>query len=344
MSAPKPSIGFVTWDFCPPMGGMGRHVRSLEVGLRRAGHAVAVLSRSTLRLPFGRNLLFSLLLGRTLRRWIADVRPDIVHVHTGPGGVLLLRRPSLCPLVVTANHTYCDQSRLRGQWWKKFLVPWERRTYQLADSIVCLSQDTADSVARAYGIDTNKLTVIPCGFDVSFFASFDRPLAARVRTCVFVGRPDFRKGSDLLLEAWKIVERRVPTARLHLVGFPIRDTSSMLSSVSLSDQELATLLGTSRTVVCPSRLEGFGLVAAESIAAGTPVVATNVLGLRSVVSDQKTGLLAELDPRDLARKLIAILTDDVLWEQLHRGCRQDRDRFDTRIEIDRYREVYASMR
>ncbi len=287
----------------------------------------------------GRNIFFSFLLFFFLPRWIRKNAPDILHVHTGPGGVLLSRRPSL-PLIVTANHTYAQQSKLKGQAWKRIFVPLERYTYQCANRILCLSQDTARSVREDYGIDSAKIAVIPCSVDVPAFAAADKPFAERKKICVFTGRRDYRKGFDLLSEAWDIVQRSVPDAALHIVGFTGHSTSSMIFHGHLSDAELQTLVGSARCVVCPSRLEGFGLAAAEAIAAGTPVVATNVDGLRCVVENEKTGLLTDVHPADIASKIISLLTDDSLWVQLHSACQANRHVFLPEREIEKYTGEY----
>lgn len=335
MSGRKPlSVGVVTWDHDPPIGGMGRHVMSSVSGLRSAGHSVSVFSRSNLRLPFGRSILFSLLLPFVLPQWIRRHSCDVLHAHAGPGGVFLLFKPKRVPLVVTANHTYADQVRFVGGHWKRFLIPFERRTYRLADGILCISQGTAFSLMHAYGIPKEKITVVPCGIDVASFASQDLPLSSRERTCVFIGRPDRRKGFDLLQSAWPIVLQSVSDARLVAVG---------IGHVSLSHDALVHLLGSCRAVVCPSRLEGFGLVAAEAIAAGTPVVATDVPGLRSVVTDFETGFLTAVDPVEIAERIVALLRDDAVWERLHAGCVRRRGGFDTSIEIERHCQAYVSL-
>lgn len=341
MSGTKPlCIGFATWDFDPPIGGMGRHVASLASGLRAAGHHVSVFSRSNLPLPFGRSILFSLLLGFFLKRWIRKSSLNVLHVHSGPGGVFLLRKPQGLPLIVTANHTYSDQVRYVSETWKRFLIPFERRTYRMADHIFCISPDTALSLQYDYGIAPEKLTVIPCGIDVKRFSIFDLPLTERKRQCVFIGRSDKRKGFDLLEAAWKTVQEKVPDAQLHVVGITAQSVSSVIYHSQCSDQEIATLLGSSRVLVCPSRLEGFGLAAAEAIAAGTPVVASDVPGLRSTVMNFETGLLIAPDPECIATKLIALLSDDILWERFHTGCQRQRGAFDATIETERHIREY----
>ena len=213
----------------------------------------------------------------------------------------------------------------------------------LADRIICLSPDTAASVERDYGIDPKKIAVIPCSVDVDRFSAADGDRSSRGRHCVFVGRPDTRKGFDLLLAAWPIVRLAVPDAELDVIGWQGMPCSGVTFHGRLPDVEAARIVGVSRVAACVSRLEGFGLAAAEAISAGTPVVATDVDGLRSVVTENVTGLFASLLPVDIAAKLIGVLTDDVLWERLHDGCREHRAAFAPSLETARHLDAFRAL-
>ncbi|MEI6150566.1 MAG: glycosyltransferase, partial [bacterium] len=92
--------------------------------------------------------LFSFVLSWHLERLIRKHRIDVLHVHAGSGGVVLLTKPS-CPLVVTAHHTCGQEADLvfRGrpikQFFKRCMGRLERRTYRLADRITAVSIDSA---------------------------------------------------------------------------------------------------------------------------------------------------------------------------------------------------------
>lgn len=337
-------IGIVSFDSPPHIGGMGRHVGMLVDGLRKSGLSVSLFDR--FRRPIasriGRSIGFSCGIDRSLRLWINREQIEILHVHTGPGGVLLWRKPVDIPLIVTANHTYAQQSALPGQSWKKVLIPWERRTYQLADRIICISQDTADVVHDRYGIDPAKIVTIPCGFDLAPWIAADRPAEERDHfRCIFVGRPDKRKGWDLLLQAWSIVHAKHPEAILDVVGFTGPTIAGIRYHGRLPDDRLRQLIGSAAMTIVPSRFEGFGLIAAESIACGTPVVATDTAGLRTVVDRDLSGLLVSPMATSIADGMLRILHDRSLWQRLHEGCQDRRHRFDLQSEIDAHREVYG---
>lgn len=337
-------LGIVSSDAPPFFGGMGRHVGQLIEGFRREGIQVHVFDRSYRKFAYalGKNIGFSFGLRFRLQKFVKTHGITVLHVHSGPGGVLLPFFPKSVKIVVTANHTYADQSRLPGQSWKKLLMQLERKTYQRSDAIIAISRDTAESLQADYGIPASRITVIGCGFDLAPWISADSDIRQK-NACVFVGRPSTRKGWDLLMQAWPMVREKIPTATLSVVGWHEVSRDGMQFLGRISDHELQTLLGSSQLTVCPSRLEGFGLAAAESIACGTPVVAARALGLRDTVDDFMTGILVDISPETLAGGMIRMLQDQELWKTLHRGCREGRSRFDLTKEISAHRELFRAL-
>lgn len=340
MTFSKFRIGMVSVDSPPHVGGIGRHVGSLLEGLRASGVSVSLFDRT--KRPFlynlGRNVGFSIGLAAALKRWIAAERIDLLHVHAGPGGVFLPFPPTA--MIVTANHTYAQQIKLPGQWWKSIFRSAEWTTYLSALAVACISDDTAESIRHDYKVANARVRTIPCGFDL-------RPWMQNAvrdkRSCVFVGRSDVRKGFDLLLSAWEIVRLSHPDAVLSIAGCIGKDRPGVRFLGRIGDDELHTLVASARMLIAPSRFEGFGLAAAEAIAAGTPVVATNVPGLRGVVSDSVSGLLTPLEPSAIAASVSRLLHDDRLWNRLHEGCGGERVRFSLEREVSAYLALYDEV-
>ncbi len=338
-------IGMVSMDAPPFVGGMGSHVGSLAAGLRAAGHFVSVFSSADrpVATAFGA-VFFSVGLRTRLATWVKREGIGMLHLHTGPGGAFVSRPIEGVPLVVTANHTYVRQSRLPFQRWKRCFVPWERATYRAADLVICISEDTADSVRLEYGIAPEKIRVVPCGFALQPWIAADVSQEKReMRHCVFVGRPQTRKGWDILCDAWRSLHAAVPDVTLHVVGFSEKNRDGIVFHGRLSDKDVRALVGRSRFLVCPSRLEGFGLAAAESIVAGTPVIATHVDGLRRVVRNGESGMLTDVSSDAVCRAMHTLFADDMLWKTLHDGCLRHRDMFDLRHEIRAHMDVYDGV-
>ncbi len=358
--------GLVAWDFGRPKGGMGRSLQWIVSALREAaidvriGAPVPDASASPL-LPvtrrIGGHLLFSLLLPCVLRRWIRQSGVTRLLLPAGPGGVLLVVRPPV-PYDVIVYHSYAQQWRaVPGQWWKRLLVPLERRTVRGARRVLCFCADTARVLRREMGVGEEKIRVVGHAiaqdegrrtkdkFQISNFkfqnSTFTASSPAEDRLCVCIARLEERKGVRVLLEAWHRVAAAVPDARLVLVGSGVQAEriDRMIASLqggsvqriaSLPQAELDRLLHAAQVAVCPSFLEGFGLAAAEAMAAGIAVIASDVDGLRSLVDHERTGLLVPPgDAEALAAAIIRLLSDDALRARVGAAARVDvRARFD----------------
>lgn len=335
-------VGMVSVDSPPHIGGIGRHVGSLLKGLQEAGVSISLFDRTKRPLSYrlGRNIGFSYGLAGRLRDWITHERINLLHVHAGPGGVFLPFPP--IPMIVTANHTYAQQSRLPWQRWKSVFRSAEWTTYVSALAVACISEDTAISLRNDYRIAPERVRTIPCGFDLAPWMLADTPKRNH-RSCVFVGRADSRKGFDLLVEAWKIVRASVGDAELTVLGVRRTDMPGIRFLGRVPDDVLMRLVGSARLLIMPSRMEGFGLSAAEAISAGTPVVGTDVPGLRTVVSHQKTGVLTSVHPQAIAENVTHLLRDDAAWSLLQSGCRAERAKFSLEREVRAYQSLYDEV-
>jgi glycosyltransferase involved in cell wall biosynthesis len=168
----------------------------------------------------------------------------------------------------------------------------------------------------------------------------DRPVVT------VVGRLRWEKGQATLVQAMSEVAREVPDAVLLVAGDgPDREVlGRQVAEAGLagrtvwagmrSAEQLPAFYGLSTVVAVPSVFEGFGLVAAEAMAAGTPVVASAVGGLREVVEDGVTGLLVPPgDAGALAAAVIRVLRDPALGEEMgQRG----RDRVRALFSLERF--------
>lgn len=317
-SSPERRPGLLTWDFGKPKGGLGYAMQwmaeaadAIVLAPNPAPGSSTPFLSATLRI--GGHLLFSLLLPFTLHRRLRNEAIGRLLVPVGPGGMFLLRRPHV-PVTALVYHTYDQQSRLvPGEWWKKIFLPFERRTLQMADSVLCFCADTQRVLIDEYGIPVHRIRLLSQGIDT---AAWNVQAQKRPHSCVFVGRPDTRKGIDVLRRAWKQVEARMPEATLTIVGGA--------GASHLAPSDLRTLVAASEVAVCPSYLEGFGLACAEAMAAGTAVVASDCDGLRCLVEHEHTGLLVKPgDEKELAEAIIRMLTDAALRGRLAAAAQAD---------------------
>ncbi|MFN2114085.1 MAG: glycosyltransferase [Anaerolineae bacterium] len=225
----------------------------------------------------------------------------------------------------------------------------ERDIARFADTIVAGSGLDRDQIAQHYEADPGKLQVIPPGVDLDLFRPIPREVAVDfvgadpdARVVLFVGRPDPVKGLDTLVRAISIVVEREPSLRdnacLCIIGGDKTDDPRRTDAEQIRIDALRQELGLAdfvkflgavpqgdlpyyyslaEVLVVPSLYESFGMVALEAMACGTPVIASDVGGLSTLVRDGRTGFLVpDSDPEALAEKLLPLLRDPALRRTL----------------------------
>lgn len=254
-----------------------------------------------------------------LRRVLARVRPDIVHLHSSKAGAVgrLCLRGRLP--VLFQPHAW-SFAALEGRT-AAVALRWERFATRWTDVIVCVS-DGERREGEAAGIRGAFLTA-PNGVDLSRYAVADAGDVARARTslgigpsplAVCVGRVCRQKGQDLLLTAWPEVRRQVPGARLALVGDgPDRPRLEALAGEGVDwvgdVADVRPWLTASDVVALPSRWEGLAFTMLEAMATGRSVVTASVSG-SEVLADGTAGAVVPVEsPRALADALTTRLAN-----------------------------------
>ena len=198
--------------------------------------------------------------------------------------------------------------------------------------IITATDREKTALITAYNISPDRISVVPCGVNLRMFRPFDRKLAAEQaglhlsegeKTVLFVGRIDSVKGIDLLIQAVARLkaENRV---RLLIVGGDKQNQPEIAALQTLCKQlgieNNVSFLGTIKhekmpffynaadVCVIPSHYESFGLVALESLACGTPVVATDVGILKNIIRSGETGYIVdERTAESLSDRIAAVL-------------------------------------
>ena len=180
-----------------------------------------------------------------------------------------------------------------------------------------------------YGVPSQKISVVPCGVNLEHFTVMGQVQARRYlgldghKVILFVGRIDPLKGVDNLIKALPHL-RHIPKLKLMIVGGgehsqheveqlqKLADSLRVQNSVdflgSIKHEELPYFYNAADACVVPSYYESFGLVALESLACGTPVVATDVGNHRNLIQQGETGYVIEdNDPCRLAEGMALLL-------------------------------------
>jgi glycosyltransferase involved in cell wall biosynthesis len=182
------------------------------------------------------------------------------------------------------------------------------------------------------GIKADRITVVSPGISDIFYNYHSNCPKAKVPTILYVGRIKKYKGVQFLIKALVKVREKLPEAELRIVGsgdylIGLKDLVNSLKLQSgvkfagfVSEEEKIKLYHEAWVSVYPSLKEGWGLTNIEANACRTPVLASNMPGLRDSVIDGETGLLFRYgDVDDLADKLIRILSDREFSVRLSQG-------------------------
>ncbi len=185
-----------------------------------------------------------------------------------------------------------------------------------ADAVLASCEVEASQFIRLYSAEPSRVHVVPLGVEHAFFAPGYRPQARSAlgldedaTMLLFVGRLQALKGADLALETLIELRRRGRHATLAIVGGPsgpdgaatLERLHQRVAEAGVIDQVmfvapqshrlLSSWMRAADVTLVPSRAESFGLVALESSACGTPVVASDVGGLTSLIDEGVTGFL-----------------------------------------------------
>jgi glycosyltransferase involved in cell wall biosynthesis len=302
---------------------------------------------------------------------VFDRAPDVIHTHTAKAGALgriaaLLfnstRRPARRALVV---HTF------HGHVFEGYFPPVASWTLRIAERILARATDRViaissrqrrDLVDRLSVVDDRQAVTIPLGLDLAPFLRAAPSSARRLPLGIaphdvvvgYVGRFVPIKNLPSLVEAFAMAHREVPATRLVLAGDgPIRGPlESQVAALGIANavtllgwtEELAELYSAIDICVLSSINEGTPVAAIEAMAAGKPVIATEVGGVPDLIEHGRTGWL--VPPRDtaaLARAITRLARDPAARLAIGQAARDDAiERFSIGRLVDDIDHLYRS--
>lgn len=296
-------------------------------------------------LPF-KALQFWLHLPSAIKEEENENKFDIIHFNAFSYWFLKTRL-SKASHVITVHHLVTDAlknnnpsltSRFRDMSGETSLfIPFiEKRCIGCADKIITISNFTKKQIIKTYRISPNKIEVIYNGIDMNGY-SFNKAELEETKKLfnipqkpiiLFVGRvDDQRKGLDMLMRSFKIVLEKINSILL-IVGKGDQ-TKARTLAITLGIQDNVFFTGFVDEItlkkcyaLCdvyavPSRLEGFGLTILEAMAAGKPVVATNVGAIPEIIKNGENATLVQLDDIfDFANSLYSYINNGSLAESI----------------------------
>lgn len=346
-------------DYFPIQGGIENHIRVLATRQARRGHEVSVLvcspnRRTTVEHREGVRILragrlltaASMPISLRLPLLLRGETVDVVHVHMPyPLGAIANRLIGRATATVVTYH--CDIVRQRAL--LQAYAPLLTLVLKSADAVIATSPPYVHSSPWLRPI-AERCSVVPLGIDVP-------PRVERAtdgETVLFVGRLRYYKGVDVLLRAMALL----PVGRLVVVGDgPMRskwerlvarlDLGQRVEFVGeVSDVERSAYYAAADVFVLPSvsRAEAYGIVLLEAMAAGVPIVSTELgTGTSWVNLDGTTGrVVPPNDPEALADAIRGLLQDRPLRAEMGRAARERLEaEFDADTMVIRIEDVYA---
>ena len=343
-------------------GGVQVHVKNLATRLRDRGHEATVLAPTTgvpsepwvrsvgrpVRVSYqGTVAPIAPLSFRRTRAALDALRPEVVHVHEPltPSASMFATLAAKAPVVATV-HAYLDRSVVM-----ELAAPVLRRVWRRVTLGIAVSQAAASFLRRA--LPEAALEIVPNGVDVGAFAGAEPLELPEGRRILWVNRLDAQKGFPVALAAFTKVLADVPEAVLVVVGEgKDRESLALLTESARArvdmrgaepNERIPSYLAACEVFVSPAvGQESFGIALVEAMAAGVPVVATDIPGYREVVSDGVEGLMVPpRDPEALAAGLVRVLTGPQLAARLGEAGRERARTFDWSIVVDRLEELYG---
>ena len=205
----------------------------------------------------------------------------------------------------------------------------EREVVGGCDCIIASTAREREELIKYYGASPDKITIIPCGVNLDLFKPIDKGIARKElgldhqKVILFVGRIEPLKGLEQLLGALNYIEGEEPPVLMMVGGdehsqgqvqvlqrmakdLHIEDRVTFVGSVA--QEKLPLFYSAADICAIPSYYESFGMVALESLACGTPIVATNVGGMRSIIRHGEIGRIAkDNSPHNLASEISGLL-------------------------------------
>jgi glycogen(starch) synthase len=231
--------------------------------------------------------------------------------------------------------------------------------------VIACSYYMREQIADIFGVEEERVTVIPNGIDPEDLPVPDGGELARLRSefappdeklVLLIGRLVYEKGFQLALEAMPKVLAEVPGTRFLVAGSGTHEAELHRQAEDLGLMDHGTFLGwigddvlhslyrIADLTVVPSIYEPFGLVALEAMASGCPCIVADTGGLREVVPHDEAGLRFRAhDPEALADVAVKVLSDDELGRRLVAEAHEHVRRFDWADVAEQTEAVYAGL-
>ncbi|MHB8277211.1 MAG: glycosyltransferase family 4 protein [Candidatus Humimicrobiaceae bacterium] len=356
----------------PHIGGMENGVKEISSGLAGKGHQVEVFtsdigckkdrlsSTNNLNIHYLKSWEFAhTTITPSLFFLLLKLSKDsIIHVHIAqviiPEIVFLVSKIRKIPYIAHI-HADVEASGKLG-----FLLPFYKKVFlqrilNSALKIIVPSKDYIGLVSKKYAISKAKIYEIPFGVNLKYFNIISNKMHSPIRL-LFVGRFAKQKNIPLLIQSFKlIIERNHQDIELHIVGDG-EEKSKIIALIksenlekkvilhgALRGKKLYEIYSNSDIFILTSKYESFGIVLIEAMASGLPIIASNILAVRNIIENGKTGLLVKTTPEDFAEAIEKLLNNPKLREKLSENVLKKVKKYTWTKTVQKFENIYREV-
>jgi len=355
----------VTPYHLPHFGGIESVVKESSDRLSKKNHQVEVLtsnigtnngklkSKKNLKINYlnALELAHTPLIPSLFFKLLKLPKDSIIHIHIAqafsPEIVYLASKIKKIPYVAQV-HTDIGHSSKLG-----FLLPlykklFLKRDLKNADKVICLSESYKKLLIKKYALEKNKLTVIPNGVKEEFFIKAKKK--SNKINLLYVGRLSSEKNISKLLEAVFLLKN---TVTLDIVGDgtlrnELKEKTKKLKLKNVifhgrkSGKDLLELYKKANIFLLASDFEGQPLVLLEAMATGTPIIASDVKGIRELVKG--IGILVNPPtPKNFAKKIGDLISDQNKIKELSKKGREKSKKYSWDKIIKQTENIYKEV-
>lgn len=296
---------------------------------------------------------FNVLVVPKLIKVINRIEPDIIHTHLFQARfyTTIAHFFSKKPILITHKHNNVNLIK------HNIFIILEMISIFFNDKVIAISNAVAQSLIKLEFVPSKKIFILHNGIDFQKFYKIadNKPISSSSKITIgVVCRLERQKGILYLLLAMKIILAKFPTAKLEIVGDGslLEELEKFSKKIGISNSvkffgkfaDVIPFYKRMNIFVLPSIYEGFGIVLLEAMAAGVPVVATSVDGVKEVVNDGEDGVLVRpKDPQAIADAVIKIIENDQLTERLVMTGYRRAELFDIREHVFKLHNFYNNL-
>jgi len=280
---------------------------------------------------------------------------DIVHLHLGLGMLpefqYIACKLKKVPYVVHIH--IAPYKSTRAGVFLPLYMPIFKKIVRDAYAVLVYTKDYANLMSTMCHVSKNKIMIAPPGIDDIFFEHNVKNIK-RKDDLLWVGRLCKQKNLPLLITAYKLIVKKIPEIKLHIVGdgpdrYNLEQmvmahelTGRVIIHGKLSQTETRELMKKNSLLIMTSEIESFGLVLVEAMSQGMPVVATNILSVRQVIT-KKTGILSPSEPKKFAKIVVSLLNNKNMIKKMRTAAIAEAQKYRWKTVVKNYEKLYFEV-